>query len=187
MPFFFAPAPGENQRGGYPHLNLPPSNGGRKTNSFTKLALQLSLLEIFTPRLLLQHSLTPQLFDGFLAVAHYIAQYRLRVPAQDGELPTARESGVGELQRKVRQHDAAEAWIFHGDNETPLLEMRIVRQILAGLYDAAGHAGSLQPIHDFKRVLVPRPARDGRVKLVAMLEPAAGGPETSDLDQSRHR
>src|SRR5882724_7865565 len=59
--------------------------------------------------------------------------------------------------------------------------MGIVSQILAGLYDAAWHAGLLQPIHNFKRVFVPGPAPDGGVELVAMLEPAFDAPETSIL------
>src|SRR4029434_9843467 len=59
--------------------------------------------------------------------------------------------------------------------------MGIVSQILAGLHDAAWHAGLLQPIHDFKRVVVLGPAPDGGVELVAMLEPAFDAPETSIL------
>src|SRR5437870_815378 len=59
--------------------------------------------------------------------------------------------------------------------------MRIVSQILAGLYDAAWHAGLLQPIHDFKSVFVPGPALDGDVELGAMPEPVADGLKTSIL------
>ncbi len=97
--------------------------------------------------------------DGRGIVADDIAQHRLGIPAEHGKFPTARQLGVGEMQRKIRQHDLAQSRIFHLDDEAALLELRVVDQILAGLHDAAGNPRFLQLIAD----------REGVLRLASML------------------
>ena len=81
--------------------------------------------------------------DGRGIVADDIAQHRLGILAEHGKFPAARQFGVGEVQRKIRQHDLAQSRIIHFDDEAALLELRIVDQILAGLRHAAGNPGLL--------------------------------------------
>ena len=67
---------------------------------------------------LLQHPIIPELFDGFRAIANYIAQHGLRVTAKDGEFPPAGQFGVSEMERKTGEYDRPQPWILDGDNES---------------------------------------------------------------------
>src|SRR6185295_6330196 len=85
------------------------------------------------PKRLFQRAILLKRSDGRSIVPHDIAQHRLGVLAQHGKLPAARQFGVGEMQRKVRQDDFTQSRIVHLDDETALFELRVIDQILAGL------------------------------------------------------
>jgi len=59
--------------------------------------------------------------NGCLVITHHIAQDRFRVSSEHGKFPATGQLGIGELQRKIRQHHAPETGIIDGDDKIALL------------------------------------------------------------------
>ena len=66
---------------------------------------------------LFQHAIPSVRCNRRFIITHHIAQNRFSVSSEHGKFPATGQLGIGELQRKIRQHHAPETGIIDGDDK----------------------------------------------------------------------